>query len=523
MQSSLKKIISRSVTLIACFFLLLNEGNAQQTSRGFSREVLSPQEKMLNAKNVYVHSHIQPAASGLDTSFHHTDSLQRSKPERNSSLTIQPVSRLQGGWQVADSSSEVYNGFAGLDFSWNHKNKWFAEGGYSLCGGRFPDYIGRMASDLRFLPGQGFAVADDQGVAHSHYTWGRLSYNEGKHFHFELGKGKNFFGDGYRSMILSDNAGPYPYARITTRVWKLQYTNLWMQFRDLSYTNQISSARLKYAAMHALSLNASKKFNITLYEFVVWQDRDTMSKRSLDINYLNPIIFYRPVEYAQGSPDNVILALSMKLRFRPRVQFYGQFILDEFNLAQLRTRKKWWGNKLGGQFGVKLFDLFPNFSWQMEGNIARPFLYSHGSPVQAWTQINQPLAHPLGANFMEVVNFFRYDGKAWRITEQFNWSAYGRDADMNGDGSMDNMGGNILRSYRDPYNGPYNHEFLQGLRSTLFFHSLTIYMRLPKAPGWELFLNHSLRYEENQIFTQRDHFVQAGIRKTGILEPQSDY
>ncbi len=33
----------------------------------------------------------------------------------------------------------------------------------------------------------------------------------GKYINFTLGRGKNFFGEGYRSFFLSDNAYSYPY------------------------------------------------------------------------------------------------------------------------------------------------------------------------------------------------------------------------------------------------------------------------------------------------------------------------
>src|SRR5690606_2257841 len=119
------------------------------------------------------------------------------------------------------------------------------------------------------------------------------------------------------------------------------------------------------------------------------------------------------------------------------------------NLQQIRLKNKWWANKYGGQLGFKAFDVFvPGFHIQSEWNIVRPFTYTHGSPVQAWTHLNQTLAHPLGANFAEWVSFLRYDMNKWKITEQFIWATYGRDTDMDGDGQIDNMGGNILRSYK---------------------------------------------------------------------------
>jgi hypothetical protein len=53
-------------------------------------------------------------------------------------------------------------------------------------------------------------------------------------------------------------------------------------------------------------------------------------------------------------------------------------------------------------FGIKNLDL------QLEGNRVRPFTYSHFDSVANYTHYNQPLAHPLGANFQEYIGILRY-------------------------------------------------------------------------------------------------------------------
>lgn len=45
---------------------------------------------------------------------------------------------------------------------------------------------------------------------------GTISYALKKHFTFQTGHDRNFIGDGYRSLILSDNATPYPFLKIVT-------------------------------------------------------------------------------------------------------------------------------------------------------------------------------------------------------------------------------------------------------------------------------------------------------------------
>jgi hypothetical protein len=493
---------------------------AQQSGSGFNRHFADSLDRHLNSKKISVHSNIQPALQGFDTlvySFSQQD-------KRGTGIRITPVFSVQGGFQVIDSSKALGYGFVGAEARWSKNNKWFLHSGYSLTGGTMPGYLTAFAARDGFVAGSGYAIGNKNQFYHAHYTYGALAYSTGKHFHFEIGKGKHFWGDGHRSLILSDNASSFPYARITTNVWKLRYTNLWVQLRDNSFgQTSMRDLRTKYAALHALSFNPTNKFNITLYEMVVWQDRDSMSRRTLDISYLNPIIFYRPVEYSIGSPDNVILALSMRYKAHPKFQLYGQFVLDEFNLKQFSKQQKWWGNKLGGQMGLKWFDLLKGLSWQSEVNIARPFIYTHGSSVQAWTHFNQPMAHPLGANFFEWVNLWRYEQPNWSIVAQFNFAAYGRDYDSDGDGGIDNFGGNINRSYRNPHDGAFGHPLFQGLRTSLFYGNITISKKIPQIPDTEAFVQYTHRMERTQLFIDTDGFVTIGIRMSGLLEPVRDY
>ena len=43
-----------------------------------------------------------------------------------------------------------------------------------------------------------------------------------------------------------------------------------------------------------------------------------------------------------------------------------------------------------------------------EWNQANPYTYAHKEPVQNYAHLNQPLAHPLGANFREFIIYGSY-------------------------------------------------------------------------------------------------------------------
>jgi hypothetical protein len=444
----------------------------------------------------------------------------------NDSLAIRDRFQMQ-------SLANLNAGFGGRPISvswlggqlqWNPSKRWSFQAGYALAGGLMPSYLERRAESEYYLSGLGYAVADSiSHLYHTHYTFGHVNYNAGKHVNLELGKAKHFWGDGYRSMILSDHASPAPYLKITTTLGKFRYMNVWMRLRDISYGQPLANARVKYSAMHALSYQITPNLNASLYEWVVWQNRDTLSQRGLDLYYLNPLIFYRPVEYSLGSPDNVMLAASLRWRVSPSLQLYGQFVLDEFNLKLYKRSNNWWGNKIAGQLGLRWNKPGKGLEVLAEINVARPFIYSHGSSIQAWTHLNQSMAHPLGSNFVESCLRVRYVKKLWNVTEQLNAGAFGRDYDANGDGIVDNFGGNITRSYANPYGGSFGHEWLQGELHKTIFHGFTLSRALSETSRWEVYARHNIRAEKVGPEIKTENWLMLGIQTRGMLQPVQDY
>ena len=122
------------------------------------------------------------------------------------------------------------------------------------------------------------------------------------------------------------------------------------------------------------------------------------------------MIFYRSIEQQNGSFDNSVAGLNFKANVKKQFQVYGQFLLDEFNLTEIRKGSGWWANKFGLQLGAQYVDAFglKNLDLRLESNRVRPFTYSHRDSVANYTHYNQPLAHPLGANFQEWIGIARY-------------------------------------------------------------------------------------------------------------------
>lgn len=282
--------------------------------------------------------------------------------------------------------------------------------------GRFADYFNRYAESIKpdggnpaIIPGRGIAKRFKKDSYDYPVATGYVSFTPSQYFNIQLGHGKNFIGDGYRSLFLSDNASPYPFFKLNTTIWKLKYTNTWMSLRDVrSEVTEDGSFRTKFMANHYLSYNITKRLNIGLFESVIWENDND---RGFDFNYINPVIFYRAIEFSTGSRGgNALIGLSAKYKINNRVNAYSQLIIDEFSTSDIFGGNGSYKNKIGYQIGAKYYDAFglKNLYLQAEYNRVRPYTYSHNTVVLNYGHTNQSMAHTLGANFSEFITIARY-------------------------------------------------------------------------------------------------------------------
>jgi hypothetical protein len=278
-----------------------------------------------------------------------------------------------------------------------------------------------------------------------------------------FGHDKFHIGDGYRSLFLSDFGSNYLFLKLNTRVWKLNYQNLFMELTPQYVRKSDRLLPKKYAAMHHLSINATKWLNIGLFESIIFGRQD-----HFDFQYMNPIIFYRSIEQMNGSPDNALLGINFKINPGIKAIVYGQVMLDEFKLSELKAGNGWWANKYAFQLGVKATDLFKvkDLFAQVEINMVRPFMYSRDS-VSNYSHYNQPLAHPFGANFLEANVQLRYKPmQKLYLTLKAFYNKQGRD-------SLSNVafGSDIFDSYKNR-NSEYGIRLFNGFASEVLFGNL---------------------------------------------------
>ncbi|GAC1490564.1 MAG: hypothetical protein NVS1B13_20360 [Flavisolibacter sp.] len=332
---------------------------------------------------------------------------------------------------------------------------------------RDPNYVQKYVKNFSAVPGAGY-YKEFKGTGYDYFdARGYLTFKVTKYIDIAFGYDRNFIGNGYRSLFLSDFGNNILFLKLNTRIWKFNYQNLFM---ELTATEPRAGDRLltkKYATLHHLDLGLTKWLNVGVFEGIIFSRKD-----HFDFSYLNPIIFYRSIEQQNGSPDNAVVGIDAKANIAHRFQFYGQLLFDEFKLSELKANRGWWGNKYGIQWGGKYIDAFgiSNLDLQIEINRVRPFTYSHDDSVTNYAHYNQPLAHPLGANFQELIGIARFQpAPKWTLEAKGIFYFQGKDS------ANSDYGSNIFLLDRPPYRTQeYGFRVGTGVKSNTAFASFFV-------------------------------------------------
>lgn len=382
-------------------------------------------------------------------------------------LSINPVTYLQGGYDTRlDHVVRINNrgielrGVLGksLGFYSTFSNEIIALNSWTK------DYY----INQKVVPGASFLkeYSDTNVLTINHNTAsGYLVFQPNKFIDVQVGHGRNFLGNGFRTFYLSDFSRDHFFVRANTRFWRINYTNIWGQVYDWNPANQRNLPKRHYYATTYANVNLTKRLNIGLFQTVSFQRDSGYNSTGFDMEYLNPIIFFKPVENGLNSPDKVILGADFKYNFARHFQLYGQGVISEFRIKDMLARNGWFGNKWATQIGLKYIDVLgaKNLDMQYELNIARPYMYTSFNALNAYVNYNQNMAHPLGANFIEHVAILRYQpANRLSLKGTFIFATYGNDTN----GS--NWGKNIALPY-NARNLPreYGNEIAQGVKTTL--------------------------------------------------------
>lgn len=332
------------------------------------------------------------------------------------------------------------------------------------------------------------------------------------HFNVTFGYDKNFTGDGIRSLQLSDFGAPATFLRLRTKIWRLMYENLYLELTPDYVRSGDRRLPRKYASIHQLTMNVTPWLNVGVFESTIYSKPERFG-----VEYLIPVIFYNTAARALGADQKTSLGINFKAIALNHLQVYGQGYFDQLKLGELSNG--WWGNQFGVQLGAKYFDAFtlPNLDLQGEVNIARPFLYSSNDGVSNYTHYNQPLAHPYGAGFAEIIGVVRYQPIVnLYLSAKGIYSERGTDST----GAV-NFGNDIFKPY-DTRMGDANYGLISGQKLQGLYLNFNAAYEIRPNIFLEAGATHLQRKYESGISLPSSTFFYGGIR-WNIARKEFDY
>lgn len=407
--------------------------------------------------------------------------------------------------QIPKTSSTHFMNTRGYEVSGNVSDKFYFETAFYENQGRFGGYIDSFVRTTRVVPGQSSYknIGDGLGFDFS-ISEARLMYKPSKHFLFDLGYGKNFIGDGYRSMLMSDWAYNYPYLKTSVNFGKFQYNFMWAQHisdRNNNFNNDEEQFR-KWSQTFLIDWKVTKRLSLSLFESVIWPDQDSMRRSDRSAWIASPVIFLHGNKSPSGVQNNVIIGTNFKYRLFNRTHIYGQFAINQAgDFTSSETR-------YAVQAGIRSGDLFNirNLNGLLEFNTASPYMYATNLLNTNYASLKQSLAHPRGANFKEGLLLADYTYKHWYLRFQTFITKYGADSS-----ATVNYGSDIFK--------PVSTQTLttdfktgQGLSTNIFYADLKLAYVINPATNLRLETGFTYRNEKSDLFNYQDRIFYIGVR-----------
>lgn len=371
------------------------------------------------------------------------------------------------------------------------------------------DYIGNYRAVPGTILAKGYSsdLYGIQGGRDYNVARAMVQYEVNDWLQLSMGHDNNFIGNGYRSLLLNDFSAPYFHLKINTHLGRFHYQNIFAEISAEGTGDRRGDLLLtkKYFVNHYLGVSLTEDLSVGLSETVVFSRAN-----QFELQYLNPVIFYRSVEHTLGSPDNAILGMNAQWDLFDRMRIYGQFTFDEFKFNEMFVDNNgWWGNKWGSQLGVQITDVaLKNSILRVEWNRLRPYTFQHRDSVSNFTHARQPLAHPSGANLNEwLLEWNWLPNSNWRLRflGLYQTSGFQRPNEVN-------FGSNPNQDFSDRTND-YEIYLINGPDQDILFGLLELRRRL-----WNQ-LNLSLEYRfrqqnlpEDMDLSREEHYLGLSLR-----------
>ncbi|GIV26834.1 MAG: hypothetical protein KatS3mg027_0648 [Bacteroidia bacterium] len=255
--------------------------------------------------------------------------------KNNFHIRINPLINFQKGKVSGDTSFSAYTNTRGFIASVQF-DRVYIETMLSENQSVFPTYLYQYSKSTGVVPGQGrWKTFKGSGFDYA-FSAGIVSVQATKNLNITLGTGKQKIGNGYRSLLLSDNAFVYPYIKFEQLWWKgrLQYICNYAMLNNLvSASRSIpkNTERLfqkKIFVYHYLNVGITKHTRVGFFQSIVSETPDDRNVWRGDGIVFSPVIFTQLAYYGLNQQNNVMIGMDMQQKLLKNVVIYGQVILD---------------------------------------------------------------------------------------------------------------------------------------------------------------------------------------------------
>ncbi len=354
---------------------------------------------------------------------------------------------------------------------------------------RVAGYVDRFVDSVGVIPGNGRVKPFGDDAFDYNIANGFVGISPTRWLSFQAGHFKQFVGHGNRSLLLSDNAFNYPYAKYIIQLWegKVQYQyslGLHQNLRRLPLGEAPESLfQRKYMSWNYLSYKPVPFVEIGFFESVMWKSYDvTEGSQPFNYNALNPVIFVNTGILGLSDRDNNAM-VGVNFAWQPLEKFrlYAQYMRDG---SEPSTS--------GYQVGAKYYRFLNRIDLGLEYNEADPFAYISENSLQGYSHNNQPLAHPLGAGFREWIGTFSYLHKRIYARGEF-------------------MTARLNRTGRDPLRSPENQPDMGGTSKVQFIDLQLAYIFNPST-NMQVYGGFTDRNEQSLGENLQNQFWYLGLR-----------
>jgi hypothetical protein len=196
----------------------------------------------------------------------------------------------------------------------------------------------------------------------------------------------------------------------------------------------------RYLAMHRFDIHLARGFYVGVFESMVFGGPG----RSIDLFYLNPIMFYHGAQLNEGQDDNTLIGMDFAWKPVTGCKLYGQVLIDDFQIDK-KTASDHEPDEYGVILGVHLVDRPAyNHDVKIEYTRVTNWTFNQVQPRNRYLHDGKPIGGALGNDYdllaisatrwfatykSGAINFRYYRQGEGRVTAAWTapWAAAGAD------------------------------------------------------------------------------------------------